>query len=191
MPTTGCRVTAVAARSAFLSRVVLLSDPRMSLVSMANSDRISKRPMLPAAKGGSGPTCGTPCPMGLRRARCRCGPADRAIRVAPRPWRDCTRLTIGSGRVPGGGISIGAGQCGAAPTGAVRRPLDASRRLPGRHGAASRTVRAIRLLRHLRRAPWRRPPLRIGPGKRDLTGRTRRQPTAPQHRPAARSFHPG
>src|SRR5262249_31047532 len=54
----GCglrRVTEVAARcdvGTFLTSVVPLPDPRMSLVSMANSDGISKRPVLPISRGG-------------------------------------------------------------------------------------------------------------------------------------------
>ena len=44
---------------ALLLDVVLLADPGMSLVSMANSGRISKRPILPAAKGGPA-SAGTP-----------------------------------------------------------------------------------------------------------------------------------
>lgn len=60
---------------------VLLSDPRMSLVSMSNSGRISKRPMLPVAVGGPASAC-------ERRVR-----ADLARHL----WRDCTRLPVGGG----------------------------------------------------------------------------------------------
>jgi hypothetical protein len=54
------RVTEVAARIGlvvFSASVVRLSGPRMSLVSMANSGRISKRPILPASRGGPASTC--------------------------------------------------------------------------------------------------------------------------------------
>jgi len=36
------------------AKVVLLADPRISLVSMANSGGISKRPVLPASTQGTG-----------------------------------------------------------------------------------------------------------------------------------------
>ncbi len=70
---------------------------------MANSGTISKRPILPAASGGpacrSSGTCGTP-----RRERCDAALPTRSphagrpyTRVHPlcRPWRDCTRRSIG------------------------------------------------------------------------------------------------
>src|ERR1700758_3672644 len=69
-----------------------------SLVSMANSGGISKRPILPAAKGGPASTCGTFCPRGCdvawRRARWHRNPSD----PAHLPWCDCTRLRIGGGQ---------------------------------------------------------------------------------------------
>src|SRR5205807_10037029 len=81
--------------------VVLLSDPRMSLVSMANSGGISKRPILPAAKEAPASTRDTTrpreCEVARRRARWPRSPRDSAHH----PWRDCTRLRIGGGQAHG------------------------------------------------------------------------------------------
>ena len=88
---------------------------------MANSGRISKRPILPVATGRSASTCGTPCPRGcdaalLRHAWCRSGGSDPAVHLARHPWRDCTRLRIAGGRAHDSGI-LGAGRAGPrAPT---------------------------------------------------------------------------
>jgi len=60
----------------------------------------------------------------------------------------------------------------------------ASRRQPWPLGSARRTARAVRWPRLLRRGLWRRPPLRIAPGRRGPIGRRRRRPTARSHRKA-------
>ena len=151
----------------------------MSLVSMANSGGISKRPILPAVKGGPASTCETSCPRGCdvawRRARWHRSPFD----PAHLPWRDSTRLPIGGGQAHGG-VLLDASRPGAAPRDvAVRHPLGASRQQPGRPGSAHCKVRAVRLPRLLRRALWRRLLPHIAPGRRDPTGRPPRRLTTP------------
>jgi hypothetical protein len=156
----------------------------MSLVSMANSDGISKRPILPASNRGPASTCGTSCPRGCdlawRRARWHRSPSD----PAHVPWRDCTRLRIGGGQAHGG-VVLDASRLGAARRDvAFRHPLGASRQQPGQRGSARRKVRAVRLLRLLRRALWRRLLQHIAPGRRDPIGRPPRRLTAPPRQEA-------
>jgi hypothetical protein len=65
---------------------------------MANSGGISKRPILPVAKGGPASTCGTSCrtrcDVAWQRARWHRNPSD----PEHLPWRDCTWLCIGGGQ---------------------------------------------------------------------------------------------
>jgi hypothetical protein len=145
--TAGCgsrRVTEFAARrdAAFGSAsVVLLWNPRMLLVSMANSDRISKRPLLPAATG-------------VPAARGALAGQRSALDVARGPWRDCTRLAIDGGQAACRNCSakVGSGRCDTND--AVTHPLGASRRQPWRRGSARRTTGAVRLPRLPRRSLW-------------------------------------
>ena len=102
--------------------VVLLSDPRMSLVSMANSGRISKRPILPCATGRSVSTWAGPCWRAVGRPARWCWDlADPDPSVARSPWRDCTRLRIAGGRAHGSGM-VGTGR--PEPCSAKRCGLD-------------------------------------------------------------------
>ncbi len=79
--------------------VVLLSDPRMLLVSMANSDWISKRPLSPAATGRPAGTCAASRTGKLRRgAPGELAGQGSAVDVPHGPWRDCTRLAIAGGQ---------------------------------------------------------------------------------------------
>lgn len=95
-------VTEFAARSGLAvasTSVAPASDQRMSLVSMANSDRISKRPILPAAKGVSARTRATPRPQKFRRAAPDALAGHRSpAHLAFGPWRDRTWLLNDSGQ---------------------------------------------------------------------------------------------
>jgi hypothetical protein len=87
---------------------VLLPDPRMLPVSMANPGGISKRPLLLPSKIGIPLGSGTPAesgtPLGEDLLLIQGEVTLRSVHSVPvqhpahHPWRDCTRLAIGGGQ---------------------------------------------------------------------------------------------
>jgi hypothetical protein len=109
------RVTEVAARgdvAVFSTSVVLLSDPRMSLVSMANSGRISKRPILPASRAGPARTRPRGGEPERRRARSTLVPITAGY----------TRRAVHGATLPGDPSVVAGGGLDGRPAPAVGGP---------------------------------------------------------------------